>query len=156
MRSSQSDKALVMSTFLESHFGTRREGIVPIKHEVAADVKDIHRDLSELGQRVDSLETINSCSQELEEHRQELLHLQDKNLEPHFQLEDLENRSRNPILWCQRNEQPPPSDEETCPQTLSKINPYRTGGTASPITGTRQGLLIVTSECWEAIQLTLV
>ncbi|KAJ1108117.1 hypothetical protein NDU88_005499 [Pleurodeles waltl] len=59
-----------------------REEITAIKQEIAADVKDIRRDLGDLGQWVNSMEqTSTSQTEELEEHYRELLELQDKNLE---------------------------------------------------------------------------
>ncbi|KAJ1162091.1 hypothetical protein NDU88_002569 [Pleurodeles waltl] len=63
--------------------------------EIAADVKDLERELVDLGQRVNTLEqTHDAQEEELDCHRRELFTLQDKNQELQYQLNDLENRSR--------------------------------------------------------------
>ncbi|KAJ1153653.1 hypothetical protein NDU88_006412 [Pleurodeles waltl] len=48
--------ALVTQQFLESLFGTLRDNIAALEQELAADVKDIRRNVGELELSVDSLE----------------------------------------------------------------------------------------------------
>ncbi|KAJ1126192.1 hypothetical protein NDU88_004600 [Pleurodeles waltl] len=58
------------------------------------DVKDIKKDMGELGQVVITHEQASdSCKKELDGHRRELLDLRDKNDELRYQLEELKNRS---------------------------------------------------------------
>ncbi|KAJ1098880.1 hypothetical protein NDU88_003987 [Pleurodeles waltl] len=60
---------------------------------MAADVKDIKKDLGELGQRVVTLEQASdSGEEELNVHQHEVLELCNKNEELQYYLEDLENR----------------------------------------------------------------
>ncbi|KAJ1144320.1 hypothetical protein NDU88_010620 [Pleurodeles waltl] len=89
------DDVLITRSFLEGLFGAFQWDITTFKQDLEAEVKDIWRDMGDLGQRVNSLERTNdSGEEELEEHRRELLELRDTNMEIHYQLEDLENLSR--------------------------------------------------------------
>ncbi|KAJ1143374.1 hypothetical protein NDU88_009683 [Pleurodeles waltl] len=81
--------ALVTTSSLENLFTTLRDDIVSLKQELAADVKDIRRNMGELEHSIDSLEGVRD--EELEKHRHESLSLRDR---PQLTLEDLENRSR--------------------------------------------------------------
>ncbi|KAJ1217871.1 hypothetical protein NDU88_005458 [Pleurodeles waltl] len=66
-----------------------------LKKEIAAEVRDLKREVINLGQRVYTLEqTDNVQDEEVDCHRRELLALQDKNQELQYPLEDLDNKSR--------------------------------------------------------------
>ncbi|KAJ1187453.1 hypothetical protein NDU88_004229, partial [Pleurodeles waltl] len=82
--------------FLGHLFGTLRKVLANHEINIAADNKELKKDFSELGQRVNALEPAGDSSvEELEAHRQAFLALRDKNEELLYQLEDLENRSRH-------------------------------------------------------------
>ncbi|KAJ1216024.1 hypothetical protein NDU88_003630 [Pleurodeles waltl] len=73
---------------------TRAEDFSTLKQEIGADIKDLKREVIDLGQRVDAVEqTYNTQEEDLDCHRRELLTLQDKNQDLQYQIEDLENRS---------------------------------------------------------------
>ncbi|KAJ1178067.1 hypothetical protein NDU88_003316 [Pleurodeles waltl] len=79
--------------FMEHLFGTLRGDFATLKQEIAAEVKEMKQEVVELGQRIDTVEqTQNASVEELDCYRRELLTLQDKNQELHYQIEDLENR----------------------------------------------------------------
>ncbi|KAJ1096594.1 hypothetical protein NDU88_001729 [Pleurodeles waltl] len=81
-------------TFMEQLFKPLCEDFATVKQEIAADIKDLKREVVDLGQRVDTIEqTHDTQVEELDCHRKELLTLQDKNQELQYQIEDLENRS---------------------------------------------------------------
>ncbi|KAJ1138662.1 hypothetical protein NDU88_005043 [Pleurodeles waltl] len=85
-----------MSTTDESVHGHKSLGLcedfATLKQEIAADVKELKREVVDLG-RVDTLEQKHDAQkEELDYHRRELLTLQDKNQELQYQLEDLEKR----------------------------------------------------------------
>ncbi|KAJ1157230.1 hypothetical protein NDU88_009945 [Pleurodeles waltl] len=87
--------APVTRQFLENLFTTLRDDIAALKQELAADVKDIRRNMGELEQRIDSLEWgSDNTDEELEDHKQEILALRDKTADLDYQLEDLENHLR--------------------------------------------------------------
>ncbi|KAJ1181086.1 hypothetical protein NDU88_006297 [Pleurodeles waltl] len=80
----------VTYTFLETIFGTLSEDIVVLKRHMAADVKDIKWELTEMGQRIDTLETANDQrEEELNTHQEEVLELHNKNKDLYYRLEDL-------------------------------------------------------------------
>ncbi|KAJ1083614.1 hypothetical protein NDU88_003771 [Pleurodeles waltl] len=80
---------------MEQIFGSLCEDFVTLKQEIAAAVKDLKREVINLGQSVDTTEQTDDVQEEeIDHHRRELLTLQDKNQELQYQLEDLENRSR--------------------------------------------------------------
>ncbi|KAJ1123929.1 hypothetical protein NDU88_002396 [Pleurodeles waltl] len=65
-----------------------------LKWDIVADIKDLKKEVIDLGHRVDSVEqTQDAREEELDCHRRELLTLQDKNQDLQYQIEDLENRS---------------------------------------------------------------
>ncbi|KAJ1187304.1 hypothetical protein NDU88_004081 [Pleurodeles waltl] len=80
---------------MEQLFRSLREDFATLKQEKAADIKDLKREVIDLGQRVDTIEQIHDTQEEeMDCHMRELLTLQDKNQELQYQIEDLENRSR--------------------------------------------------------------
>ncbi|KAJ1209644.1 hypothetical protein NDU88_005018 [Pleurodeles waltl] len=105
MTSSQSYEGPVMMAFLETLrkvIVAIKQSIAAVKQEIAADLKNILMDLCKKGQWVDSLEqTTDSRTEGLEEHHLELIELWYKNLELHFQLEDLKNRSHRSNIRIQ-------------------------------------------------------
>ncbi|KAJ1119388.1 hypothetical protein NDU88_007574 [Pleurodeles waltl] len=83
---SEGKKALLTRMFMEQLCGSLHEDFATLKQEVAAEVKDLKREVVGLGQRMDMLErTHNAHEVELEYHRRELLTLQDKNQERQYQ-----------------------------------------------------------------------
>ncbi|KAJ1209836.1 hypothetical protein NDU88_005208 [Pleurodeles waltl] len=87
----------VTRVFFERLFTTLRDNIAIFKEELAADVKDIRHNMSDLEQRVDSPERVHdNRDEEMEEHWSEILSLSGKTADLNYQLEGLENRSR----WC--------------------------------------------------------
>ncbi|KAJ1081905.1 hypothetical protein NDU88_002077 [Pleurodeles waltl] len=92
---SESDRAPLTRAIIEHLFRSLRNDFAPPKREIAADIKDLKREVIDLGQCVDTVEqTYDAQEEELDFHRRELLTLQDKNHDLKYQLEDLENRSR--------------------------------------------------------------
>ncbi|KAJ1156223.1 hypothetical protein NDU88_008947 [Pleurodeles waltl] len=96
---SQGDKveeeAPVTRSFIETLFLTFHDDITSLKQEVACTIKDIHRKLSDVSQRVDTIKQAgNAKEEELEACRCERLELQDQNADLNYLLKDLENRSR--------------------------------------------------------------
>ncbi|KAJ1097192.1 hypothetical protein NDU88_002318 [Pleurodeles waltl] len=91
----EGEAALVTQDFLEQLFTVIREDLATLKQEIAFEVKELKRDIGELGQRVDSIEqTHNTHEKELDNHGCKLLLLQHKNLELQYHMEDLDTRSR--------------------------------------------------------------
>ncbi|KAJ1151005.1 hypothetical protein NDU88_003792 [Pleurodeles waltl] len=79
---------------MEQLFESLRDDLATLKQEITADIKDLKREVLDLGQRVDTVEQAqNAREEEFDCHRRELLAVQDKNQEPQYQIEDLENRS---------------------------------------------------------------
>ncbi|KAJ1208324.1 hypothetical protein NDU88_003710 [Pleurodeles waltl] len=69
--------------------------IAALKQELAADMKEVKREVGDQGHRVDAPERSGDAhEEELDSYRCELLELQDQNVDPRYQLEDLENQSR--------------------------------------------------------------
>ncbi|KAJ1169675.1 hypothetical protein NDU88_001566 [Pleurodeles waltl] len=86
----------VTHTFLETLFGTLSDDIAALRRDMAADVKYIKRELSEMGQCIDTLETTSDQGEgELNVHQQERLELHDKKEDLYYRLEDLKNRLRH-------------------------------------------------------------
>ncbi|KAJ1109035.1 hypothetical protein NDU88_006404 [Pleurodeles waltl] len=84
---------LVTCTFLETVFRTLREDTEALKREMASDVKDIKKELGDMGQRMDSLErSVDQREEELNHHRRKLLDLRNKNEDILDCLENLEHR----------------------------------------------------------------
>ncbi|KAJ1144971.1 hypothetical protein NDU88_011263 [Pleurodeles waltl] len=76
-------------------FRSLRDDFTTLKRELAADIKDLKKEVIDLGERVDTIEKTHDEREEgLNYHRRELLTLQDKNQDLQYQLKDLENRSR--------------------------------------------------------------
>ncbi|KAJ1202259.1 hypothetical protein NDU88_006059 [Pleurodeles waltl] len=87
-------EAPLRRTFMEQLFGSLCEDFAMLKREIAAEVKALKREVTDLGQHVDILEqTHEAWEEEVDSHRRELLPLQDRNQDLQYQLEDLENRS---------------------------------------------------------------
>ncbi|KAJ1117707.1 hypothetical protein NDU88_005904 [Pleurodeles waltl] len=92
---SECGQASLTRTFVEQLFGSLCEDFATLKQEIAAEVKDLKREVIDLGQGVETLEhTHDAREEEVDCHRRELLTLQDKKQELQYQLEDLENRSQ--------------------------------------------------------------
>ncbi|KAJ1105428.1 hypothetical protein NDU88_002834 [Pleurodeles waltl] len=94
MASSNTDdpqaEELVTRTLLETLFETLREDV---EREMASNIKDIKKELGDMGQRMDSLEVSGDERQEeLNTHCRELLELRDENEDLLYRLEDFENR----------------------------------------------------------------
>ncbi|KAJ1135996.1 hypothetical protein NDU88_002423 [Pleurodeles waltl] len=88
--SSEGDGAPLMRAFMEQLFESLHDDLSTLKREIAADIKDLKREMIDLGQRVDTVEQAHDAREdELDCHRRELLTLQDKNQELQYQLEDL-------------------------------------------------------------------
>ncbi|KAJ1125455.1 hypothetical protein NDU88_003887 [Pleurodeles waltl] len=80
---------------MEQLFRSLCEDFATLKQEIMADIKDLKREVVDLGQCVDTIElTPDAREEEMDCHRRELLTLQDKNQDLQYQIEDLENRSR--------------------------------------------------------------
>ncbi|KAJ1203803.1 hypothetical protein NDU88_007584 [Pleurodeles waltl] len=85
---------------MEQLFRSLHDNFATLKRKIAADIKDLKREVIDLGQHVEMVEqTHNTQEEELDSHRRELLTLQDKNQDLQYQLEDLENRSRRSNIW---------------------------------------------------------
>ncbi|KAJ1188447.1 hypothetical protein NDU88_005208 [Pleurodeles waltl] len=73
--------------------------IVTLKQELAADVKDIRRNVGELKQRADSLEqACNSLGEEKEEHRRKILTLRNKMADLNYQLPTGKSRKQVEVM----------------------------------------------------------
>ncbi|KAJ1091813.1 hypothetical protein NDU88_004928 [Pleurodeles waltl] len=92
--------------------------------EIAADVKDLQREIKEFGQRMDTVECIHDAQEEeIDQHRKVILDLQDSIRDLQYQLEDLENRLRSatirirglplPARLCHRAGRPAQSPGQT-------------------------------------------
>ncbi|KAJ1129417.1 hypothetical protein NDU88_007787 [Pleurodeles waltl] len=82
--------------FLETLFGILLTDIVILKKDIDAEINGHTREVNEMGEQVANLElTSDAPAEELDAHHCELLELQDKHAELHYQVEDLDNR-------CQR------------------------------------------------------
>ncbi|KAJ1084261.1 hypothetical protein NDU88_004413 [Pleurodeles waltl] len=77
--------------------GGALEGVHAVKRDLSQDLKVMHRDLEEVGERVASLEEHEKDrGKEVEQLQQGILRLQDQQIELQAHAEDLEN-------WSQRN-----------------------------------------------------
>ncbi|KAJ1200552.1 hypothetical protein NDU88_004375 [Pleurodeles waltl] len=86
----EEDANPVTKAFVEQLFGALREDLAALRQELAMKVKD----LTELGQRVDTVErTCDGQEEDLDHHRQEIIALQDSNQDLQYRHEDFENRS---------------------------------------------------------------
>ncbi|KAJ1210715.1 hypothetical protein NDU88_006077 [Pleurodeles waltl] len=85
----------VTKAFMEQLFGALQEHLAALRKELATTVKGQKGEVTELGQRVDTMEcTCHRQEEDLDLHCQEIIALQDSNRELQYRLEDLENRSR--------------------------------------------------------------
>ncbi|KAJ1098223.1 hypothetical protein NDU88_003339 [Pleurodeles waltl] len=90
--SSETDGAPLTRAFMEQLFESLRDDLATLQWEIAADIKDLKRKVIDLGQCWDTVEQAHDArEEELDCHRRELLTLQDKKQELHYQIEDLEN-----------------------------------------------------------------
>ncbi|KAJ1198224.1 hypothetical protein NDU88_002067 [Pleurodeles waltl] len=90
----ENDGAPLTRAFMEQLFESLHDDLATLKQEITANIKDLKREVIDLGQRVDTVEQAQDArEEELDCHRREILTLQDKNQELQYQIEDLENRS---------------------------------------------------------------
>ncbi|KAJ1216050.1 hypothetical protein NDU88_003656 [Pleurodeles waltl] len=92
----------VIRTFLEALFSSLQEDLQEDKRDLSSELREVCRDLDEVGERVVSLEHKDDDQhEELEWMQQEILRLQDKQIELQAHAEDLKNRSRrnNICIW---------------------------------------------------------
>lgn len=81
--------------FMIELFATIKEDIQGLRAQLAAELRDVRRDVDELGERVATMEEHNVDREEsLHQLQQELLRLREQNLDLQTHAEDLENRSR--------------------------------------------------------------
>ncbi|KAJ1194514.1 hypothetical protein NDU88_003802 [Pleurodeles waltl] len=93
------DAVSVKRAFLETLFGALRTDIATLKQDSTADITSLPKGMTELGDRVSSLEqTGDTQAEELDAHRREILDLCDKNAELSYHVEDLHNRSRRATI----------------------------------------------------------
>ncbi|KAJ1107693.1 hypothetical protein NDU88_005082 [Pleurodeles waltl] len=77
--STAEDDAQVTRSILEQYFVVLREYFATLKQTIVSEVKDLRRDVGDLGPRVYLIEqTYDSSEEELDNHPQELLELRDK------------------------------------------------------------------------------
>ncbi|KAJ1209626.1 hypothetical protein NDU88_005000 [Pleurodeles waltl] len=68
---SEGDGAPLTRAFMEQLFGSLREDFATLKQEIAADIKDLKRELVDLGQRVYTIEQMHDTrEEELDCHRE--------------------------------------------------------------------------------------
>ncbi|KAJ1089363.1 hypothetical protein NDU88_002514 [Pleurodeles waltl] len=80
---------------METLFATLCKDMVVLQPDVAADIKEVRIDVTELGNWVAKLETGGDAQEEeLENHRRQLRELREQNLDLQLYMEDLENRCR--------------------------------------------------------------
>ena len=85
----------VTRAFMEELFTSLREDILVFKGEMIKDLKNMQSDVTDIGNRVSTLETLSDAKEEeLEFYRQDLMTLKEQNMDLQLHLEDLENRSR--------------------------------------------------------------
>ncbi|KAJ1213103.1 hypothetical protein NDU88_000742 [Pleurodeles waltl] len=95
--------ALRMTCRRSGHPSSPVQDFSLLKRETEAEVKDLKRDVADLGQHMNTLEqTHDAHVEELDCHRRDIIALQDKNQELQYQLEDLENRSRRSNIRIKR------------------------------------------------------
>lgn len=91
----ESSDTLVTKTFMIELFSAIKEDIQELRSQLASDLKEVRRDVDNLGDRVATLEEHDIHREEdLHQLQQELLRLRDQNLNLQAQSEDFENRSR--------------------------------------------------------------
>ncbi|KAJ1139926.1 hypothetical protein NDU88_006288 [Pleurodeles waltl] len=89
---SEGDGAPLTKAFMEQLFGSLHEDFAELKLDIVAGIKDLKKEVIDLGQWLDLVEqTQDAREEELDCHRRELLTLQDKNQDLQYQIEDLEN-----------------------------------------------------------------
>ncbi|KAJ1157417.1 hypothetical protein NDU88_010130 [Pleurodeles waltl] len=80
---------------VEQLFSVLRQDFATLKQKIAADGKDLIREVTELGQQINTVEcTHDAQKEEIDQNRREILALQDSNHDLQYSLEDLENRSQ--------------------------------------------------------------
>ncbi|KAJ1089313.1 hypothetical protein NDU88_002464 [Pleurodeles waltl] len=81
---------------MEQLLRSLHEDFTTQKQEIAIDLKDLKREVIDLGQLMDTIQqTHDAQEEEMDCQRRGLLTLQDKNQDLQYQIEDLENRSRH-------------------------------------------------------------
>lgn len=76
-------------------FATIKEDIQGLRIQLAADLREVRRDVDEIGERIATIEEHDVDREEaLHLMEQELLHLREQNLDLQAHTEDLENRAR--------------------------------------------------------------
>ncbi|KAJ1211004.1 hypothetical protein NDU88_006366 [Pleurodeles waltl] len=70
----------VTKVFLEQLFWVLRDDLATLKQEIEADIKDLKREMAEVRQQFDTVErTDNTQEEEIDQHRREILDLQETN-----------------------------------------------------------------------------
>lgn len=93
-QTADSAEAPVTQALMESMFAALRDDLQTVKHELTTEIKDIRKDVDEVGERVATLENKEVARDtELEALQQEVIRIHDQQVDVQSYLEDLENRS---------------------------------------------------------------
>lgn len=85
----------VTKAFMVELFGAIKEDIQELRTQLASDLREVRRDVEDIGDRVATLEEHDlHRDKDIHQLQQEIIRLREQNLNPQAHTEDLENRSR--------------------------------------------------------------
>lgn len=85
----------ITRAFMESLFSSLRNDFLSLKEEVAGEVREIRRDVEDLGERVEAIESQDQArGEEIHQLQQEIIILHEQQVDLQTHTEVLENRSR--------------------------------------------------------------
>ncbi|KAJ1219163.1 hypothetical protein NDU88_006734 [Pleurodeles waltl] len=97
------DGAPLTRSFMEQLFESLRDDLATLKQEITANIKELKREVLDLGQLLDTVEQAQDArEEELDCQRRELLALQDKNQGLQYHIEHLENRQHHSNIRVKR------------------------------------------------------